>query len=49
MLYEAYGVLLYASVGAVLSLVVEIVSAAMLFLEVSSWRLLGGRTDGVGI
>ena len=49
MLSEAYGVLLYASVGAVLSLVVEIVSAAMLFLEVSSWRLLGGRTDGVGI
>jgi hypothetical protein len=30
-------------------LVVEIVSAATAFGEVSSWGLLGGRTDGMGI
>lgn len=48
-LSESFGVLLSASVGAVSTLVVEIVSAATAFGEVSSWGLLGGRTDGMGI
>ena len=42
MLSEACGVLPPASVGAVLSLVVEIVSAATPFVQLSGWILLGG-------
>ena len=42
MLSEAYLVLPSASVGAVSSLVVEIVSSATAFVKLSGWMLLGG-------